>query len=47
MAFRASSPIAAFNDPQLAIAWPREVTLLSDRDRALPTVQTLFGQAAD
>lgn len=36
----------AFNDPQLAIAWPREVTLLSDRDRTLPTVQTLFGQAA-
>jgi dTDP-4-dehydrorhamnose 3,5-epimerase len=36
----------AFNDPQLAIAWPRDVTLLSDRDRALPTVQTLFGQAA-
>jgi dTDP-4-dehydrorhamnose 3,5-epimerase len=36
----------AFNDPQLAITWPREVTLLSDRDRALPTVQTLFGQAA-
>ncbi|MGF6533553.1 dTDP-4-dehydrorhamnose 3,5-epimerase [Paraburkholderia sp. GAS206C] len=36
----------AFNDPQLAITWPREVTLLSDRDHVLPTVQTLFGQAA-
>jgi dTDP-4-dehydrorhamnose 3,5-epimerase len=30
----------AFNDPQLAIAWPREVTLLSERDQALPGVQT-------
>ncbi len=32
----------AFDDPQLAIGWPREVALLSDRDRALPTVQTFF-----
>ncbi|HEY3599566.1 MAG TPA: dTDP-4-dehydrorhamnose 3,5-epimerase [Paraburkholderia sp.] len=32
----------AFDDPQLAIGWPREVTLLSERDRALPTVQTFF-----
>ena len=37
----------AFNDPRLAIAWPREVTLLSERDRALPNVQTLFGVAAE
>lgn len=35
----------AFNDPQLAITWPREVALLSERDRALPTVQTLFSEA--
>lgn len=36
----------AYNDSQLAITWPREVTLLSERDRALPSVQTLFAQAA-
>jgi dTDP-4-dehydrorhamnose 3,5-epimerase len=36
----------AFDDPQLAIAWPRDVTLLSERDRALPTVQTVLAQAA-
>jgi dTDP-4-dehydrorhamnose 3,5-epimerase len=29
----------AHDDPRLAIAWPREVALLSDRDRALPSVQ--------
>ncbi|SEB02840.1 dTDP-4-dehydrorhamnose 3,5-epimerase [Paraburkholderia sartisoli] len=34
----------AFDDSQLAIAWPREVTLLSPRDRALPTVKTYFEQ---
>jgi dTDP-4-dehydrorhamnose 3,5-epimerase len=33
----------AFDDPQLAIAWPRAVTLLSDRDRSLPSVRALFG----
>jgi dTDP-4-dehydrorhamnose 3,5-epimerase len=30
----------AFDDPQLAIRWPREVSLLSERDRGLPTVHT-------
>jgi len=35
----------AFDDPQLAITWPREVALLSERDRQLPTVQTLLDQA--
>ncbi|WP_395060849.1 dTDP-4-dehydrorhamnose 3,5-epimerase family protein [Paraburkholderia silvatlantica] len=29
----------AHDDPKLAITWPRDVALLSDRDRALPTVQ--------
>jgi dTDP-4-dehydrorhamnose 3,5-epimerase len=33
----------AYNDPQLAIAWPQPVTLLSDRDRSLPSVQAYFG----
>jgi dTDP-4-dehydrorhamnose 3,5-epimerase len=33
----------AFDDPRLAIAWPREVSLLSERDRSLPSVQALFG----
>ena len=32
----------AFDDPQLAITWPREVALLSDRDRTLPSVQSLL-----
>lgn len=32
----------AFDDPQLAIAWPREVALLSDRDRALPSLMTFL-----
>jgi len=37
----------AFDDAQLAIAWPREVTLVSDRDRGLPTVKELFGLATE
>jgi len=34
----------AFDDPQLAIQWPLEVTMMSDRDRSLPSVQTLFDE---
>lgn len=32
----------AYNDPQLAIAWPRDIALLSDRDKAFPLVQGYF-----
>jgi dTDP-4-dehydrorhamnose 3,5-epimerase len=32
----------AFDDRQLAIPWPLEVALVSDRDRGLPTVQALL-----
>jgi dTDP-4-dehydrorhamnose 3,5-epimerase len=30
----------AWNDPTLAIAWPTDVPLLSDRDRTLPTLES-------
>lgn len=36
----------AHDDPQLAIAWPLEVTLLSERDRVLPSVQAYFDAAS-
>lgn len=36
----------AFNDPELAIAWPLEVTQMSDRDRALPSVREVLGAGA-
>lgn len=32
----------AFDDPALAIAWPLPVTVLSDRDRALPRIEPGF-----
>ena len=28
-----------WNDPELAIPWPREVTMISDRDRSLPLLK--------
>lgn len=31
-----------YDDPALAIAWPEPVTLMSDRDRALPTIADGF-----
>jgi dTDP-4-dehydrorhamnose 3,5-epimerase len=33
----------AFNDARLAIQWPLAVTVMSDRDRALPTVDQALG----
>jgi dTDP-4-dehydrorhamnose 3,5-epimerase len=33
----------AYNDPRLAIPWPLPVTLVSDRDRAAPTLAELGG----
>jgi dTDP-4-dehydrorhamnose 3,5-epimerase len=33
----------AFDDPTLAIQWPRDVTMTSDRDRSLPGVKAMFG----
>lgn len=36
----------AFDDPQLAIAWPREVVLVSERDRGLPTVRAFMDLTA-
>ncbi|MGF6722722.1 dTDP-4-dehydrorhamnose 3,5-epimerase [Paraburkholderia sp. GAS41] len=36
----------AFDDPQVAIAWPREVVLVSERDRGLPTVHAAMDLAA-
>jgi dTDP-4-dehydrorhamnose 3,5-epimerase len=33
----------AHDDPQLAIAWPRPVTMISERDRSLPSVEQYLG----
>jgi dTDP-4-dehydrorhamnose 3,5-epimerase len=32
-----------WHDPELGIPWPREVTLISARDEALPSLATLCG----
>jgi dTDP-4-dehydrorhamnose 3,5-epimerase len=41
---RADEICVAWNDPELAIAWPVEEPLLSDKDRTAPTLAALEGR---